>query len=252
MFEPLDHFCGAPLDLLQQLYALLVLRAPELDAGLQVRSHQSRAEQSRAEQSRGADSPPSTCWPRFFWCSPGYVWPSGLLAHIDGSCPAFHPSVSTSPSRSGCSQSLHPPACIDTQDYPDPDAGPCAWPCWISWGSHRPIYWASPGLFGWHPMFLALSLVSYANLLSVYSISLSVSLMKILNSTGPSMDPWGRPLVTSPHLDIKRFLFKFSTLLISLEKDNLGKWLRSDLSVWKCNGSHTYTPPQLCIYKHWF
>ena len=29
--------------------------------------------------------PPSTCWPRCFWCSPGYGWPSGLQPHIAGS-----------------------------------------------------------------------------------------------------------------------------------------------------------------------
>ncbi|KAK4826723.1 LOW QUALITY PROTEIN: hypothetical protein QYF61_010976 [Mycteria americana] len=39
-----DHFRGPPLDPLQQLHVLLVLRAPELDAVLQVGSHQSRAE----------------------------------------------------------------------------------------------------------------------------------------------------------------------------------------------------------------
>ena len=33
-----------PLSLLQQVHVLLVLKAPELDAGLQVRSHHSRAE----------------------------------------------------------------------------------------------------------------------------------------------------------------------------------------------------------------
>ena len=46
VFHPLDHFCGPPLDPLQQVrvLVLLVLRAPELDAGLQVGSHQSRAE----------------------------------------------------------------------------------------------------------------------------------------------------------------------------------------------------------------
>ena len=41
----------------------------------------------------GAESPPSTFWPHFFWCSPGYGWPSGPQAHIGGSCPAFHPPV---------------------------------------------------------------------------------------------------------------------------------------------------------------
>jgi len=40
----LHHFHGPPLDLLQQLYVFAVLRAPELDAGLQVGSHQSGAE----------------------------------------------------------------------------------------------------------------------------------------------------------------------------------------------------------------
>ncbi|KAK4814100.1 hypothetical protein QYF61_008195 [Mycteria americana] len=44
VLQPLDHFHGPPLDLLQQLHVLLVLRAPELDAVLQVRSHQSRVE----------------------------------------------------------------------------------------------------------------------------------------------------------------------------------------------------------------
>ncbi|KAK4827362.1 hypothetical protein QYF61_017287 [Mycteria americana] len=42
VLQPSDHFRGPPLDLLQQL--LVVLRAPELDAELQVGSHQSRAE----------------------------------------------------------------------------------------------------------------------------------------------------------------------------------------------------------------
>ncbi|KAK4831138.1 hypothetical protein QYF61_015441, partial [Mycteria americana] len=35
VLQPSDHFCGPPLDLLQQLHVLLVLRAPELDAVLQ-------------------------------------------------------------------------------------------------------------------------------------------------------------------------------------------------------------------------
>ncbi|KAK4824151.1 hypothetical protein QYF61_011229 [Mycteria americana] len=44
VFQPSDHFHGPPLDLLQQVHVFCVLRAPELDAGLQVGSHQSRAE----------------------------------------------------------------------------------------------------------------------------------------------------------------------------------------------------------------
>ncbi|KAK4831239.1 LOW QUALITY PROTEIN: hypothetical protein QYF61_016471 [Mycteria americana] len=36
VLQPSDHFCGPPLDPLQQLHVLLVLRAPELDTVLQV------------------------------------------------------------------------------------------------------------------------------------------------------------------------------------------------------------------------
>ncbi|KAK4832353.1 hypothetical protein QYF61_021882 [Mycteria americana] len=45
VFRPSDHFCGPPLDPLQQVHGFPVLRAPELDAILHVGSHQSRAEQ---------------------------------------------------------------------------------------------------------------------------------------------------------------------------------------------------------------
>ncbi|KAK4810951.1 hypothetical protein QYF61_013359 [Mycteria americana] len=42
VFQPSDHFCGPPLDPLQQACVFLVLGTPELDAVLQVGSHQSR------------------------------------------------------------------------------------------------------------------------------------------------------------------------------------------------------------------
>ncbi|KAK4823599.1 hypothetical protein QYF61_003799 [Mycteria americana] len=44
VFQPSDHFCGPPLDPLQQVHVFPVLRTPELDAVLQVGSHQSRVE----------------------------------------------------------------------------------------------------------------------------------------------------------------------------------------------------------------
>ena len=44
VFHPSDCFCGSRLDPLQHISALLVLRAPEMDAGLQVWSHQRRVE----------------------------------------------------------------------------------------------------------------------------------------------------------------------------------------------------------------
>ncbi|KAK4822567.1 LOW QUALITY PROTEIN: hypothetical protein QYF61_016136 [Mycteria americana] len=40
VFQPSDHFCGPPLDLLQQVHVCLVLRTPELDAVLQLFIHQ--------------------------------------------------------------------------------------------------------------------------------------------------------------------------------------------------------------------
>ncbi|PKU44713.1 hypothetical protein llap_4987 [Limosa lapponica baueri] len=42
-----------------------------------------------------------------------------------------------------------------------------------------------------------------ANLLRVHSIPLSMSLVKILNHTGPSTNPSGTPLITDLHLDIE-------------------------------------------------
>jgi len=55
LLQPSAYFYGPPMDLLQQVHVLLVLRPPELDAGLEI----------SPEQSRGAESPPLTCWP---WC----------------------------------------------------------------------------------------------------------------------------------------------------------------------------------------
>jgi len=55
---PSNHFCSPPLDPLQQFHVLLVLRAPELKAVLQVRSHQSRIEgQNHLSQPAGHASP---------------------------------------------------------------------------------------------------------------------------------------------------------------------------------------------------
>ena len=44
VIQPSEHPHGPPLDVLQQLHILLVFWAPELDAVLQVESHESRVE----------------------------------------------------------------------------------------------------------------------------------------------------------------------------------------------------------------
>ena len=82
LIQPSDHFHGPPLDVLQQLHVFLMLRAPELDAGLQVRSHQSRVEgQNPLPRPSGHASPDAA------------QDTVGLRAHIGDSCPAFHPPV---------------------------------------------------------------------------------------------------------------------------------------------------------------
>ena len=103
---------------------------------------------TRAEQTRRITS--LTCWPHFCWCSPGYGWLSGLQVYVANSCPFFHSPVSPSPSWQGCSQSLHPPACIDIRDCPDQGSGPCTWPCQILWGSHGPTPQACLGASAWY------------------------------------------------------------------------------------------------------
>ena len=57
VFHPSDHFCGPPLDPLQQLHVLIVLGDAELDAVLQMRCHQSRAKgQNHLPQPAGCAS----------------------------------------------------------------------------------------------------------------------------------------------------------------------------------------------------
>ena len=79
MLQPSDYFCGRPLDLLQQLHVFPVLRAPKLDAGLQVGSHQSGvAGQNPLPGAAGhASSDVAQDMVRFMGCE------STLLGHVD-------------------------------------------------------------------------------------------------------------------------------------------------------------------------
>ena len=97
--------------------------------------------------------------------------------------PSLHSPVLPSPSLQGCSQSLHPPAFIDTRDCPDHlhlallNFIRFTWAHFLSLS--RSLWMAS------HPSGMSnalLSFVSSANLLRVHLIPLSMSLMKILNS----------------------------------------------------------------------
>lgn len=74
-----DNFLVSSLDPFQQVHIFLVLGTPELDAILQLKSQESGLEEDK--------SPPSTCWPHFFGCSPAYYW---LQVHIASSHLMFH------------------------------------------------------------------------------------------------------------------------------------------------------------------
>ena len=103
------------------------------------------------EQSREREPPRLTCWPCFFWWSPGYGCLSRVQVHIARSCWASRQPVCSSPSPQGCSQSILHPACICAWDCPNSGAGHCTWPCWTSWGSHRANSQACSGSSGCHP-----------------------------------------------------------------------------------------------------
>ncbi|KAK4827937.1 hypothetical protein QYF61_022552 [Mycteria americana] len=120
VLHPLDHFCGPPLDPLQQVRVFPVLRTPELDAVLQVGSHQSRVEgQNRLPRPAGHAS---------FDAAQDMV---GFLG-CERTLPAYTQFASTNTHKffsAGLLSTFHPPACIDTRGCPNPGAGPCAWPC---------------------------------------------------------------------------------------------------------------------------
>lgn len=59
------------------------------------------------------------------------------------------------------------------------------------------------------------SLVSTADLLRMYSIPLSMSLMETFNRTGPSTDPWGTPLVTHIHQDVESLITLHYSCILS-------------------------------------
>ena len=65
MLQPSDHFCGPPLDPLQQVHVFPVLGAPELG--------RRTPDEVSPEQSRGAESTPSTCW-SCFWAVRANCW----------------------------------------------------------------------------------------------------------------------------------------------------------------------------------
>jgi len=124
-----DHFWAS-----STLSTSLLYWGLHLDKEVHVRSHQHGVE---------GRSPPLTCWPCFFWCSPGKFWLSKLWGHTAGSCAASYLQVTSSTFCQGCSLSFQPPASTDSCD---PGATPSTWICWILWCSPGPCL----GLSQWH------------------------------------------------------------------------------------------------------
>jgi len=79
VLQPSDHLRGPPLDLLQHIHVLLMLGAPELDAGLQVGSQESGV--------KGQNPLPRPAGRAALDAARDTVgWLSGLPAHIASSC----------------------------------------------------------------------------------------------------------------------------------------------------------------------
>ena len=65
----------------------------------------------------------------------------------------------------------------------------------------QPVQVSLDGFLPYNVLTTPLSLVSSANLLRVHSMPLSMSLIRMLKSTGPRTDPWGTLLVPGLHPD---------------------------------------------------
>ena len=129
-------------------------------------------------------------------------WLSELQGHIAGSCPASNPMVPPSPFKQGCAQSFQlalvvKVASTQVQDLAFGFMLNIMRFTWTHCLSLSRSLWLTS-----HPSGLSTaphSLVSPANLLTMHSIHLSISPLKILKSTGPSTDPWRTPLITDLH-----------------------------------------------------
>jgi len=180
VLQPSGHLCGPPLDLLQQVHVLPVLRAPELDAGLQAGSHQSRAEwQKHLPQPVGHAA---------FDAAQDIVGFLGYKHTLPLHVQFFDPQVLLS---RAAPNPFIPQLVLMLRVAPTyvQDLALCLEPHEVHTGPLLKLVQVPlddiPSL---SKLTTPLSLVSSANLLRVHLILLAVSLLKILNSTGPHTD----------------------------------------------------------------
>ena len=139
----MNHFCGPPLDMLEQNHISTVLRTPLLDAVLYMRPHQHVAEgQDHLPYPAGHASFDAAKVQLLFWAVRAHCW---LMSSLP----------SSSIPRSFLALFLYSPACADSRDCHDPGARPCTWICLTSWSSSGPTARACLGLSGWHPCTVA-------------------------------------------------------------------------------------------------
>lgn len=116
-------------------------------------------------------------------------------------------------------------------DCPNPSVGPCAWTlhllnfmrsAWAHLSNLSMSLWMAslPCSMLTHADTCWQSLVSAANLLRVPSITLSMTLTKMLISAGPSDGPWGMPFITGLPLAIEMF-----TTALSLPSSSQFHWV---------------------------
>lgn len=102
-----------------------------------------------------------------------------------GLCPAFCPWELPNPSLQGCTQWVH---------LPSPGAAPCTLTCWTSWGSQGPSSQVCPGPLDGIPFFSCINGTAQLHVLcrlAEDTFDLTVSLIKVLKSTGPKVESWG-------------------------------------------------------------
>ena len=89
-----------------------------------------------------------------------------------------------------------------------------------------------------------------SKLLRVHSIPPSVSLIEMLKSSGPRMDPWGTPLITGLHLDMEPLTtalwLRPSNQFFTHQKVQTSNLYLSNLEIWMWCGT---TPKALHKYR---
>ena len=159
-------------------------------------------------QSRGAQPPPSPL-PA---ATPLLLQPRGLSAFRAAGAHCclmsrFCPSGPPSPSPQGCSQRVLLQAALMSGTAPTQEQHlapglfkpPQIPMCPLSEPAQVPLH----GVPSFCCVHCTTQLGVISKLLRVHSIPPSVSLIEMLKSSGPRMDPWGTPLITGLHLDME-------------------------------------------------